>query len=72
MTKAGAGAYDARGDGASAPLVSVVCAAYNHPVFFPRAVESVLAQELPHWELVIVDDGSTDETGVTAAASMSS
>jgi O-antigen biosynthesis protein len=44
------------------PLVSLLLPAYNTPAdFLDQCVESVLAQNYPHWELQIVDDGSTDE-----------
>ena len=44
------------------PTVSVVMAAKNYARFLPQAVESVFAQTVTDWELVIVDDGSSDAT----------
>jgi glycosyltransferase involved in cell wall biosynthesis len=44
------------------PLVSVVMAAKNYARFLPEAVESVVAQSFADWELLIIDDGSTDAT----------
>jgi len=45
-----------------APVVSVVAAAYNAAPTLRRAVESAMAQTLPGVEIIIVDDGSSDET----------
>ena len=42
------------------PRFSVVIPAYNVAELLPRAVESVRSQSLDDWELIIVDDGSTD------------
>jgi len=42
------------------PTVSVVLCTYNRQQLVKRAIASVLRQSFPHWELVIVDDGSTD------------
>lgn len=43
-------------------LVSVLMPTYNQAAFIGRALESLLAQTFIEWELVIVDDGSTDQT----------
>jgi GalNAc5-diNAcBac-PP-undecaprenol beta-1,3-glucosyltransferase len=50
-----------------APKVSVVMATYNRADTLPRAIDSVLAQTCRDWELIIVDDGSTDDTVETLA-----
>jgi len=47
-------------------LFSIVIPAYNRAKFLPRAINSVLKQDVSNWELIIVDDGSTDETGKIA------
>ncbi len=44
------------------PLVSVLMTAYNRQDFIAEAIDSVLASTYPHFELIIVDDGSKDAT----------
>lgn len=44
------------------PLISIVIPAYNRWEFLQQAVASVIAQSYTNWELVVVDDGSTDGT----------
>lgn len=44
------------------PLVSVIIPAYNAVQWLPDAVNSILAQAYGKWELIIVNDGSTDGT----------
>jgi glycosyltransferase involved in cell wall biosynthesis len=45
------------------PRVSVLMPAYNAARYISAAIESVLAQSYGNFEFIIVDDGSTDETG---------
>jgi len=44
------------------PLVSIVITAYNSAGYIARAIESVLIQNYRNFELIVVDDGSTDNT----------
>src|SRR5690554_5396505 len=42
------------------PLISIITCFLNEEAFLEEAVESVLSQTYPNWELWLIDDGSTD------------
>jgi glycosyltransferase involved in cell wall biosynthesis len=45
------------------PLISVIIPTYNRGWIVREAIDSVLKQDYPNFELIVVDDGSTDRTG---------
>ena len=55
----------------NAPLVSVVMTAYNRADLIGESIESVLHQSFTDFELIVVDDGSTDETVAIASRYLS-
>jgi glycosyltransferase involved in cell wall biosynthesis len=52
----------------SSPLVSIVTPTYNQAQYLEEAVRSVLAQDYPNIEYLVLDDGSTDDTAAVLQA----
>ena len=52
---------------ASPPLISIVLPTYNGTRYLRESIDSCLVQTYQNWELIIVDDASTDETPVQVA-----
>lgn len=44
------------------PLISIIMPVYNGAAYLAEALDSLIAQSFPHWELIAVDDGSTDDS----------
>ena len=44
-------------------VISVVVPVYNSAMYLDKCIQSILKQSYPNWELILVDDGSTDESG---------
>ena len=44
------------------PLVSVVVPSYNHAPYITQCIESIMNQDYKNFELIVIDDGSTDES----------
>ena len=44
------------------PLISIIVATYNRAKTISRAIDSILAQTYDNFEIIIVDDGSADDT----------
>jgi GT2 family glycosyltransferase len=51
----------------STPLLSVIVPTYNRAYCLPRTIDSVLAQNYPRFEIILIDDGSQDGTGTLVA-----
>jgi O-antigen biosynthesis protein len=54
-----------RGNGRELPLVSVCLVHYNSPVFIHQSLSSVLEQSYSKYEVIIIDDGSTDRQALS-------
>lgn len=50
------------------PDISILLCTYNEEDYIPWAIRSVLAQTYPNWELILVDDASTDSTAALLTA----
>lgn len=57
---------DMNNSGESRPFISIIMPVYNNERFLPIAVNSVRSQTFPDWELIIINDGSTDNTARVA------
>ena len=44
------------------PLISIIMPVYNCEQYLIESIESVITQSYQNWELIIVDDGSTDRS----------
>src|SRR6185369_4386478 len=53
---------DAQIDHIAVPLISVVLPVYNGEKYLAEAIDSILGQTLTDFELIIIDDGSTDNS----------
>lgn len=59
------------GQGKSGPLVTVILPTFNRQHCITDAIESVIRQSYQNWELMIIDDGSTDDTAARIAPYLS-
>lgn len=50
------------------PEISILVPVYNAKEYLARCVDSIAAQTLPSWELLLIDDGSTDGSGALCDA----
>lgn len=51
-------------NGDTSPLVSIIMPVFNSEKTVQFSIESVLRQDYPNWELIIIDDGSSDSSGI--------
>lgn len=50
------------------PLISIIIPCFNHAHFLPDAIKSVLDQSYTHTEIIVIDDGSSDNTKEVATS----
>ena len=62
----GRAAPEMSGHDTKSPLVTIYVPSHGYGRYLANAIDSVLAQLYPHWELIIIDDGSKDETAQIA------
>lgn len=48
------------------PLISIISPTYNHEKYISECIESVLNQTYQNWEMILIDDGSSDSTASIA------
>jgi glycosyltransferase involved in cell wall biosynthesis len=46
------------------PLLSIILPTFNRGKYILDAIESIQAMSFRNWELIIIDDGSTDQTNI--------
>ncbi len=49
------------------PIISVIIPAYNEEKVIENTIHSILKSDYPHFEIIVVDDGSTDKTGAVVS-----
>lgn len=47
-------------------LISIITPIYNTVEYLPKCIDSILSQTYKHWELLLIDDGSSDNSGLIA------
>ena len=45
------------------PKISIIMPVYNTQQYLPQAIDSIISQTFTDWELLLLDDGSTDRSG---------
>ena len=45
------------------PKISIIVPVYKVEQYLPKCIDSILSQTYPNWELLLIDDGSPDNSG---------